>query len=328
MWKESSIPEGVVSGMRTVLSVLIRIPRPSPAMGVALLALLIAASGAAVAAIPSNGTITACRDNKTGVLRIVDTADMLQVCTGKETRLVWEDGITGKVANSDKLDNKDSTEFLGANQKAADSDKLDGKSGEDFYAVGSKVADSAHADQADSATNAGDADTLDGKDSTEFLGKTEKAADADTLDGLDSTELGAASAVKVGRLELPVPQSDGQTNSGTLFENAAFEIRGLCINDDSLFNFPPEGRLLLVSKQRVTEAITFSPDRSTSVSKNGLSTGDSIEIARASQGFTYGSYFADFVPPGDYSQGSFLQGNGTIWMASNRCMFSATGLGQ
>jgi len=318
-------------------------------MGVALLALLIAASGAAVAAIPSNGTITACRDNKTGVLRIVDTADMLQVCTGKETRLVWEDGITGKVANSDlldgkdfadfyaagstvansdKLDNKDSTEFLGANQKAADSDKLDGKSGEDFYAVGSKVADSAHADQADSATNAGDADTLDGKDSTEFLGKTEKAADADTLDGLDSTELGAASAVKVGRLELPVPQSDGQTNSGTLFENAAFEIRGLCINDDSLFNFPPEGRLLLVSKQRVTEAITFSPDRSTSVSKNGLSTGDSIEIARASQGFTYGSYFADFVPPGDYSQGSFLQGNGTIWMASNRCMFSATGLGQ
>ncbi len=31
-----------------------------------------------------------------------------------------------------------------------------------------------------------DADTLDGKDSTAFLGKTDKAADADTLDGADS----------------------------------------------------------------------------------------------------------------------------------------------
>ncbi len=32
------------------------------------------------------------------------------------------------------------------------------------------------------------ADKLDGKDSTEFLGKTEKAADSDLLDGKDSTE--------------------------------------------------------------------------------------------------------------------------------------------
>jgi hypothetical protein len=32
-----------------------------------------------------------------------------------------------------------------------------------------------------------DADTLDGKDSSEFLGKNEKAADSDLLDGLDSS---------------------------------------------------------------------------------------------------------------------------------------------
>jgi hypothetical protein len=44
------------------------------------------------------------------------------------------------------------------------------------------VPDSDHADREDTATSAGDATTLDGKDSTEFLGKTEKAADSDKLD--------------------------------------------------------------------------------------------------------------------------------------------------
>jgi hypothetical protein len=54
-------------------------------------------------------------------------------------------------------------------------DKVDGKSSTDFYAAGSKVADSTHADQADVAREAGianaagDSDTLDGKDSTQFV---------------------------------------------------------------------------------------------------------------------------------------------------------------
>jgi hypothetical protein len=54
-------------------------------------------------------------------------------------------------------------------------DKVDGKSSTDFYATGSKVADSTHADQADLAREAGianaagDSDTLDGKDSTQFV---------------------------------------------------------------------------------------------------------------------------------------------------------------
>ena len=74
-------------------------------MAVALLALLIAASGVAVAAIPSpNGTITACRDNKTGALRVIDAPS--QTCTSKETLLPWKDGIHGKVADSDLLDGK------------------------------------------------------------------------------------------------------------------------------------------------------------------------------------------------------------------------------
>jgi len=43
------------------------------------------------------------------------------------------------------------------------------------------------------ALGAVDADTLDGKDSTAFLGTTDKAADADKLDGLDSTDFVAGS---------------------------------------------------------------------------------------------------------------------------------------
>jgi hypothetical protein len=77
-------------------------------MAVALLALLIAASGAAVATIPQDGTITACYDKKSGALRVIDAAS--QTCTSKERKLAWKDGST----------------LLGKNDKAADSDKLDG----------------------------------------------------------------------------------------------------------------------------------------------------------------------------------------------------------
>lgn len=121
--------------MRTILGGLgRRIPRPTPAMGVALLALLIACSGVAVAAIPSSdGTITACRDNKNGTLRAIDTG---KTCSARETQLAWKDGITGKVADSDKLDNKDSTDFYTAGSKVADSELLDGKDFSDFSAFG------------------------------------------------------------------------------------------------------------------------------------------------------------------------------------------------
>jgi hypothetical protein len=95
--------------MRTIVGgVLGKIPRPTPAMAVALLALLIAASGAAVAAgsfTADDGTITACRDNKSGVLRVIN-AQGGQACGAKETTITWKDGITGTVADSELLDGK------------------------------------------------------------------------------------------------------------------------------------------------------------------------------------------------------------------------------
>jgi hypothetical protein len=102
--------------MRAILGGLGKIPRPTPAMVVALLALLIAASGAAVAAIPSSdGTITGCRDNRSGLLRVIDAASG-QTCRATETLLPWKDGSTllGKeetAADSELLDGLNSTEF-------------------------------------------------------------------------------------------------------------------------------------------------------------------------------------------------------------------------
>jgi hypothetical protein len=79
--------------MRSFLGgVLGKVPRPSPAMVVALLALLIACSGAAVAAIPGqDGTITACRNEHNGALRVIDAQEG-QTCRASEAQLSWKAG--------------------------------------------------------------------------------------------------------------------------------------------------------------------------------------------------------------------------------------------
>jgi hypothetical protein len=71
-------------GMKAIiLGLLGRIPRPTPAMGVALIALLVAASGAAVATIPNaDGSINGCYA-KDGTLKIIDTGAG-QTCSSKE----------------------------------------------------------------------------------------------------------------------------------------------------------------------------------------------------------------------------------------------------
>lgn len=109
------IREGEVRGNEDFLGRRLRQgTQASPAMVVALFALLVAASGAAFAAIPSsNGTITTCYAQN-GSLRVIDTeAD--QACRSAETQLSWKDGITGKVADSNKLDGMDSSKFARAN---------------------------------------------------------------------------------------------------------------------------------------------------------------------------------------------------------------------
>jgi hypothetical protein len=82
-------------------------------MAVALLALLIAAGGVAVAAIPNaNGTINGCYNPKNGALRVIDSG---QSCSKGETALTLASAdATGKVANADKLDGLDSADFAPA----------------------------------------------------------------------------------------------------------------------------------------------------------------------------------------------------------------------
>jgi hypothetical protein len=82
---------------RKIPDLLGKIPRPSPALGVALLALMVAASGVTVGAVPSNGTISACWDKKSGLLRVINT-EIGQTCTSKETPL----GIAATSAVSDE----------------------------------------------------------------------------------------------------------------------------------------------------------------------------------------------------------------------------------
>jgi hypothetical protein len=94
--------------------------------------------------------------------------------------------------NSDMVDGKHATDFLGATAKAADADSLDGRDSSSFLGATAKAADAETVDGKDSGAfleataKAADANSLDGKDSSEFLGSTAQAADSNTLDGRDS----------------------------------------------------------------------------------------------------------------------------------------------
>lgn len=110
----------------------IRLRRPSTGTFLGGLALLVATSGVAVAAIPGgDGAVTACVSSG-GVIKVID-AEQGQTCPENQTtiRLASTDA-TGKVADADRLDGLDSTEFLGASAKAADADKLDGLDSTEF----------------------------------------------------------------------------------------------------------------------------------------------------------------------------------------------------
>src|SRR5215211_6078546 len=95
-----------------------RIRRPSPGTVLGGLALIVATSGVAAAAIPgSDGTVTACI-SKDGAVKVIDPAAG-KTCTGTQTTVSFAStDATGKVANADKLDGLDSMAFLGANGAA------------------------------------------------------------------------------------------------------------------------------------------------------------------------------------------------------------------
>ena len=86
----------------------LRMYRPSPALGVAFVALLVALGGVTYGAIPSaGGTITACVKDQ-GQVRIID-AEAGESCDAQESTVRWQDG--SKVGDADTLDGKDSTAF-------------------------------------------------------------------------------------------------------------------------------------------------------------------------------------------------------------------------
>ena len=138
-----------------------------------MLALLLGVATTALASIPgdpfrlgqTNGidAMTTLVGNVAGTMLRVDnnstgagaTALDLRVEPGKALMKV-NSATRVALLNADKVDGKDSTEFLGKTEKATDSD------------------------------------TLDGQDSAAFLGTTQKAADSDKLDGKDSSAFAAA----------------------------------------------------------------------------------------------------------------------------------------
>lgn len=81
----------------------------SPALIVAVIALVIALGGVATGAmLASDGSISACQDTRNGSLRVVDSG---QQCRPNETPLTIASMADGKVANSDQLDGRDSTAY-------------------------------------------------------------------------------------------------------------------------------------------------------------------------------------------------------------------------
>ncbi len=117
----------------------------------------------------------------------------LGVLSGKAPIEVSATAGTATNLSADKLDGKDSTDFLGKSEKAADAahadsadtaadaNTLDGKDSAAFLPADGKAQDASHADSADhattaesatNATSAGDANTLDGKNSTDFVSGT------------------------------------------------------------------------------------------------------------------------------------------------------------
>ncbi|MGN6380873.1 MAG: hypothetical protein ACTHNU_18115 [Gaiellales bacterium] len=179
---------------------------PSPAMAVAMLALVAALGGqtayGAAANFLLNVTNTSTAQTTLNgsaiagkALQITNTntttgatALGLNVAAGHAPFTVTSNTKVAKL-NADLLDGKDSTAFLPVAGQAADSNLLDGLDSTAFLPAAGKAAD---------------ADKLDGLDSTAFLPVGGTAANSNLLDGLDSSQFArgnvtmAAAAWSVG----------------------------------------------------------------------------------------------------------------------------------
>jgi hypothetical protein len=151
--------------MKAALRRLWRLTRvTSPVVGLAVMVALVAGVASLAVARPPAGGETASailkgvRNTATAVTTLINTqagaALSLEVQPGNPPLTVNPEADTATNLSADKVDGKDSTAFVSAaNGKAPDSELLDSKDSTEFLGASAKAADS---------------DKLDGKDSTDF----------------------------------------------------------------------------------------------------------------------------------------------------------------
>src|SRR4051812_19663682 len=156
-----------------------RLQRPSPAMAVALLSLVVAMGGTGYAAIN-------LPKNSVGTKQIKRNA----VVSSK----VKKDTLTGADVNESRLG---PVPTAGRADSAGNADQLGGKSAEAFIAAGAKGGEAAHADAGDNATNAGHANAADtatnaghanAADTATNATNATNAGNADTVDNKNASD--------------------------------------------------------------------------------------------------------------------------------------------
>jgi hypothetical protein len=175
-------------------------------------AILLAAGSIVYAAIPDSGGVVHTCFKAGGTWRLIDSAS--EPCKEQETEVdlyskVGADNLfltlTGKAADSDKLDGLDSTAFLPVTGKAADSDKLDGLDSTAYVQNGDAAGGDLTGTYPDPTIAQGSVDS--GKVADHSL----RLADIAVVDGTDVISAGTLTAHTCGVLGyvLPTGAQDG-----------------------------------------------------------------------------------------------------------------------
>jgi hypothetical protein len=214
--------------------------RPSPAMGVALIALFITLGGTTYAATGGNFILGNANTagNTSALSSGVTTGPSLSVTNtgGKSAaRFTANAGIAPfSVSNATKIG-------------SLNADLLDGVDSAGFLRTSGKAADS---------------NLLDGIDSSGFLRTTGKAADADKLDGLDSNAYGEQ--IRTGPLQFADGGNGGCAGGANVWHEcsqiavnvpAGKTYRALIFANGSLYEFAaPENRVFFCASARLDTA--------------------------------------------------------------------------